>query len=100
LVSNIIVDCSNPTGSSQTYIEAEYDLGNGRSKISRVHIRFIGLKDVPVPPPPPPNVQEGQHVPPTAVEVMNEPPIQHTAQVMEFQAPELPVVDPIIFTKQ
>jgi hypothetical protein len=59
LVTNVITDRSNPTGRCQTYIEGDFDLGNGRSKISRVHIRFVGLKDVPVPPPRHPMYKKG-----------------------------------------
>ena len=43
-VTEVIVDRSNPTNRAQTYIVADWELGTGRTKSSKVHIRFISLK--------------------------------------------------------
>jgi Transposase IS4 len=51
IVINVITDRSNPTSRVQTYIEGEFDLGNGRSKIAKVHLRYVNLKELPPPPP-------------------------------------------------
>jgi hypothetical protein len=64
IVHNVIVDKSNPTSRVQTYIEAKFDLENGRSKIVKVHLRYVLLKEIEVPVLPPTEAQ--------VVEVMEE----------------------------
>lgn len=56
-VQNIIIDKSNPTARVQTYIKAEFDLGNGRSKIIKVHLRYVQLKEKAPPVLPPTEAQ-------------------------------------------
>jgi hypothetical protein len=56
-VQNAIIDKSNPTSRLQTYNEAEFDWGNGRSKIITVHLRYVQLKDKEPPVLPPTKAQ-------------------------------------------
>jgi hypothetical protein len=74
-VQNVIIDKSNPTSRVQTYIEAEFDLGNGRSKVIKVHLRYVQLKD-----------KESSVLPPTEAQVVQ--PTEHLA--------EAEVVEPIL----
>jgi hypothetical protein len=61
IVQNAVIDKSNPTSRVQTYIKAEFNLGNGRSKIIKVHLRYVQLKEKasPVLPPTEAQVVEG-----------------------------------------
>jgi hypothetical protein len=51
------MDKSNSTSHVQTYIKADFDLGNGWSKIVKVHLRYVNLKEKEVPVLPPTEAQ-------------------------------------------
>jgi Transposase IS4 len=47
VVVEVTVERNNPTNRAQTFIVADWELGNGRTKRAKVHIRFTLLKEAP-----------------------------------------------------
>ena len=102
VVLEVHTERNNITLRQQTYIEADWNLGNGRTKRVKVHLRFIMAAQIAAPPettvdePPPPEEIQQQPVAeipeiPVVVVAVQVPP---TEPPTENVIPEPPTPDP------